>query len=559
MTWYLLLVPVAVLVILPLFGFIGCNFHPGALPDPGAYAPTIENTPGLVAYWRLGEASTTLVPSSGGAAVDQQGGFDGDYGVLAPAAGDDQRHSPSTAGTISLGVTPGLLIDTDQAPNQSQETCIQVDGGYVQIPGKDALNPPVFTFECWIDLTGFDQQPQGDYYCLVESTGPANGADPRSTGFGLYLGPQDPNAPAGPYFWQVWMGDGTEFRQVAVGTQVVDASQSKLTYLALTFLGNHNSVNDGHGNDLNYNLALYLYRPDTGQDLSAANLQALTSSVNSFIPNTVANGGGGDFFIGTGSNLFPSVPPSFVQVAAAIQAAAVPSITATYPGAQAAGNFNVVVVGWRGQNALVQSVTDSAGNTYTLAIGPVTGTLLRQYIYFAANIKGGANTVTVTWTAAHMATTPDVRILEYAGVVAEGSLDQMAQASGASATSQCGPVTITSANELIFAANTTSGAPGAAAAGSGYSSRIITSNKDIAEDLFASSVGSYNATAPLTASGNWVMQMATFKAGPFQRLYPFKGKIQEVALYNVDLSVDSSNALGIEFVLGQHELSGGDM
>ena len=94
--------------------------------------------------------------------------------------------------------------------------------------------------------------------------------------------------------------------------------------------------------------------------------------------------------------------------------------------------------------------------------------------------------MTVTWTAANMATTPDVRILEYAGVVPEDSLDQTAQASGASATSQCGPVTITAANELIFAANTTSGAAGAPAAGSGYTSRIITSNKDIAEDQFAS-------------------------------------------------------------------------
>ena len=84
-----------------------------------------------------------------------------------------------------------------------------MDGGYVQIPANDALNPSAFTFECWIDLTGFDQEPEGNYYCLVESTGPANGVDPRSTGFGLYLGPKDPNAPAGPYFWQVWMGDGT--------------------------------------------------------------------------------------------------------------------------------------------------------------------------------------------------------------------------------------------------------------------------------------------------------------------------------------------------------------
>ena len=39
--------------------------------------------------------------------------------------------------------------------------------------------------------------------------------------------------------------------------------------------------------------------------------------MNSFTPNTVANGGGGDFFIGTGSNLFPGAAPSFVQVAAA--------------------------------------------------------------------------------------------------------------------------------------------------------------------------------------------------------------------------------------------------
>ena len=550
--WYLLLVPVAVLVILPLFGFIGCTASViGPVTEP--YDATIEGTWGLIAYWRLGEPHTTPVPSSGGAAVDQQAEFNGDYHVLVPVAADTQRHSPSTAGMISLGVTPGLLANLQTAPNQSQSPCIFVDGGYVQIPANDALNPPAFTFECWIDLTGFDQEPEGNYYCLVESTGPANGVEPRSTGFGLYLGPQDPTA-AGPYFWQVWMGDGAEFSPVAFGKQPVDATPLGLTYLALTFLGNNNSVNDGDGHDLNYNLALYLYRPDTKQDATLASIQALTATVNNFVPNT---GGGGDFFIGTGSNLFPDAPPSFVQVAAAIQQPAVTMITATYPGAQAAGNFNIVVVGWRGENALVQSVTDSAGNIYSLATGPETGTTLRQYIYFAANIKGGANTVTVKWNQG--ANTPDVRILEYAGVVSENSLDQTAQASGTSATSQCGPVTITSANELIFAANTTSGAAGAPSAGSGYTSRIITAHDDIAEDQLASSIGSYSATASLTLSGNWVMQMATFKAGPFQRLYPFKGKIQEVALYNVDLSVDSSKALGIEFVLGQHELSGGDM
>src|SRR5215469_15461483 len=154
MTYYLLLVPLALLVIAPLFSFIGCGSATlGAFV--GDYPATIEITPSLVAYWRLGESSTTPVPSSGGAVVDRQAGFDGDYRVLAPAAADTLRHSPSTAGTISLGVTPGLLTDNDDAPNQSQETCIRVDGGYVQIPANDALNPPAFTFECWIDLTGF--------------------------------------------------------------------------------------------------------------------------------------------------------------------------------------------------------------------------------------------------------------------------------------------------------------------------------------------------------------------------------------------------------------------
>ena len=43
---------------------------------------------------------------------------------------------------------------------------------------------------------------------------------------------------------------------------------------------------------------------------------------------------------------------------------------------------------------------------------------------------------------------------------------------------------------------------------------------------------------------------------PAQRLYPFKGYIQEVALYNVDLSAPNNQGLGN---LGGHEQSGGDI
>jgi hypothetical protein len=65
--------------------------------------------------------------------------------------------------------------------------------------------------------------------------------------------------------------------------------------------------------------------------------------------------------------------------------------------AQTGGDLNIVVVGWNDTVATVQSVKDSAGNTYTLAIGPTKGTGLQESIYYAANIVGGSNTVTVTF------------------------------------------------------------------------------------------------------------------------------------------------------------------
>jgi hypothetical protein len=44
------------------------------------------------------------------------------------------------------------------------------------------------------------------------------------------------------------------------------------------------------------------------------------------------------------------------------------------------------VVGWNDTTAAVQSVKDSTGNNYNLAIGPTSGTALQQSIYYAANI-----------------------------------------------------------------------------------------------------------------------------------------------------------------------------
>src|ERR1019366_8306786 len=159
------------------------------------------------------------------------------------------------------------------------------------------------------------------------------------------------------------------------------------------------------------------------------------------------------------------------------------TVSVSYPGAQTGGNLNVVVEGWNDTTSSVQSVKDSAGNTYSLAIGPTSGTGVRQSIYYAANIVGGSNTVTVTFNQA--AVYPDIRILEYRGVT---TLDVTAGANGTVTAASSGAATTTVANELIFGANTV--ATGNTSAGTGFTSRIITNpDRDLAEDKIVTTAG----------------------------------------------------------------------
>ncbi len=183
------------------------------------------------------------------------------------------------------------------------------------------------------------------------------------------------------------------------------------------------------------------------------------------------------------------------------------SVAVAYLNAQTAGNLNVVAVGWGDNTSSISSVTDSSGNTYNRAVGPTSNTALQQSIYYAKNIVGGSNTVTVKFSQA--AAYPDVRILEYSGLDPTNPLDVTAAQASSGTTASSGPATTTSANELIFGAGAT--AHHFTGAGSGFTSRIINIYGNIAEDEVVSSSGSYSATAANSA-GLWVMQMATFKA-----------------------------------------------
>jgi len=204
-------------------------------------------------------------------------------------------------------------------------------------------------------------------------------------------------------------------------------------------------------------------------------------------------------------------PIAFVQVTAATPQTASASVAVTYTAAQTAGNLNVVLVGWNDTTSTVTSVTDSRGNTYALAIGPTSGTGLRQSIYYAKNIAAGSNTMTVKFNQA--AAFVDIRALEYSGLDTVSPLDVTAGAVGSGITGNSGSATTTSVKELIVGGGMT--ATRFTQAGTGFTLRTITNpDADIAEDKVTTAAGSYNATCPNSPAGPWVMQMATFRAAP---------------------------------------------
>ena len=291
---FFVLTPFAVLIIVLLFGFAGCakfGTAPSTTPPPTGtpYDQVIKGESSLVAYWRLGEAAGTPVPSTG-TAIDQKGAHNGNYSKAVITA-DTKRHSFSAPGTITLAVNPGLLQHFPADP------CVEVNGGFVEVPFDSNLNVSPFTFEAWV-IPEFGGDPQGNFYCLVESSAPVGGVQ-KKFGWGLYAGPADPNKANQPYQWQVWMGNGTTFVKVGIATDNVKFNQ--LTYLALTF-------DPGVATN---NLNLFLYYPDTKQDLSEASIAPLQATVTGFKPNN--NPGGGSFLIGMGRNLFPGVTVGTLQ------------------------------------------------------------------------------------------------------------------------------------------------------------------------------------------------------------------------------------------------------
>lgn len=165
------------------------------------------------------------------------------------------------------------------------------------------------------------------------------------------------------------------------------------------------------------------------------------------------------------------------------------------------GNTIIVTAEYAGG---FRSISDSQGNAYNTAVATTTSPgSNKMQIWYASNIKGGANTVTVNYTGS---TYNDLFIFEYAGL---GALDMTSLAFGTGTTATSGVATTNYPNELIFGFGIADSY--SLSAGYLFVSRS-TFDGDIAEDKISGLAGSYSATGTLSGSSGWAMSVATFRA-----------------------------------------------
>jgi hypothetical protein len=208
-----------------------------------------------------------------------------------------------------------------------------------------------------------------------------------------------------------------------------------------------------------------------------------------------------------------SSAPARVQ-AASVEGSAVSSLSVAFPASNTAGNLIIAFVR---ASTTTQTITlsDTAKNTYSQAVTQAQTTDGHQIaIFYAANINGGANTVTATFSASN--NHPFLAIYEYSGLSTTNPLDKTAAAQGTTAAASSGATaTTTAANELVFAGlGLPSISTTTVTAGSSYTLEQQDTrsggSRAATEDQTVSVTGAYTGNFTLSAADNWSAVVATF-------------------------------------------------
>ena len=196
------------------------------------------------------------------------------------------------------------------------------------------------------------------------------------------------------------------------------------------------------------------------------------------------------------------------------EGSSVTSVSKMFVASNTAGNL---VLAFVRASTTTQKVTvsDTAGNTYTDAVWQLQNTDGHQiHLFYAANIKGGPNTVTAQFSGTN--NHPWLAIYEYSGVSAANPMDKTAAAQGHSAVASSGATATTaSANELVFTGlGLPSGSSAVVTVGTSYrmeqQDAITNGSRAATGDQGVSAAGAYTGSFNLSASANWSALVATF-------------------------------------------------
>ena len=194
---------------------------------------------------------------------------------------------------------------------------------------------------------------------------------------------------------------------------------------------------------------------------------------------------------------------AFVQAAASTTSGSKKTLSLSFPANTVAGD--IILVGFDFATGLTpSSITDSQGNTFT-AIGSQLSSPggVGSVVYYAKNIKGGADAVTVTLSAS--STFIELYLTEYAGMDPTNPIDAEAGASGSAGSVSSGNATTSAAGDVIYGYCV---GDTACTVGSGFTARS-TFDENLIEDQTAGNAGSYAATA--SAGSGWTMHMVALK------------------------------------------------
>src|SRR6266403_1255446 len=214
--------------------------------------------------------------------------------------------------------------------------------------------------------------------------------------------------------------------------------------------------------------------------------------------------------------VLPATPGIALVQRASQDAGTTTTASVAFNVANTAGNFIAVCIR-AGRSGQVFTVRDSNGNAYRQGVqfnvtadAPNGDTL---GIFYAENVNGGANTITVSDT---ILATLRFAILEYSGIATANSLDATAAGQGTSASPNSANAVTTWNGELLLGA-ILSANPATFTAGSGFAIEASVpapqSTKLIVEDRIQTAAGTVAASAILGAPDSWGVVLAAFKPG----------------------------------------------